>query len=199
VNFGDVKLLYVFSCVALSLIILSPTLAAAVTFPGGEQFSELWVLGPGRMLEGYPFNVSAGEFYKVYLGVGNHMGSLGYYRVYVKFRNQSEPLPNSTAGLPSPLEPIFEYNVLLRNNETWEREFSFSFEGVSFEGNVSRVSKVLAGGYAVDVDKIAVWNATNNGFYYELFFELWIYNTTVSGFQFHNRWVGFWLNMSRQL
>jgi hypothetical protein len=179
------------------LVILSPTLAAVVTFPEGDKFSELWILGPNHMLEGYPFNIAVGKSYKVYLGVSNQMGDLGYYRVDVKFRNQSEPMPDSVAGLPSPLEPIFEYNVFLRNNATWEREFSFSFEGVSFEGNVSRVSKVLVGSYAVDVNKVAVWNETDNGFYYELFFELWIYNATVPGFQFHNRWVGFWLNMSR--
>jgi uncharacterized membrane protein len=183
----------------LSLIILSPTLAEVVTFPVGERFSELWVLGPDRMLEGYPFNVSAGEAYRVYLGVGNQMDDLNYYRVYVKFGNESELLPNSTAGLPSSLEPVFEYNVFLRNNETWEKELAFSFDGVSFEGNICRVSKVLVDGYAMDVNKIAVWNETDNGFYYQLFFELWIYNATVSGFQFHNRWVGFWLNMSRQL
>jgi hypothetical protein len=198
VNFGEAKLVYVVSCVVLSLIILWPTLTAVVTFPSGEQFSELWLLGPNRMAEGYPLNVSSGEFYKVYLGVGNHLGNLSYYRVYAKFRNESEPLPNSTAGLPSPLEPVFEYNVFLMNNATWEREVSFSFDGVSFEGNVSRVSKVSVDGYAVDVNKIAVWNATTNAFYYELFFELWIYNATISGFQFHDRWVGLWLNMSRQ-
>jgi len=199
VNFQNVKLVYVFSCVALCLVILSPTLAAVVTFPEGEKFSELWILGPNHMFEGYPFNVAVGKSYKVYLGVSNQMGELGYYRVYVKFRNESEPLPNSTAGAPSPLEPIFEYDIFLMDNETWERELSFSFNDVSFEGSVCRVSKVLVGGYAVDVNKIAVWNETSNAFYYELFFELWIYNATVSGFQFHNRWVGLWLNMSRQL
>jgi hypothetical protein len=199
VNLGDAKLVYVVSCVVLSLIILWPTLAVVVPLPAGERFSELWVLGPNRMAEGYPFNVSAGASYKVYLGVGNHLGGLSYYRVYVKFRNASEPLPNSTAGLSSPLEPVFEYNVFLRDNATWEQEVSFSFEGVSFGGNVSRVSKVLVGGYAVDVNKVAVWNATSRAFYYELFFELWIYNSTVSGFQFHDRWVGLWLNMSREL
>jgi hypothetical protein len=172
---------------------------AFVSFPEGEKFSELWILGPNRMVEGYPFNVSASALYKVYLGVGNYMGDLEYYTVYVKFRNQTEPLPNSTAGLPSPLEPVLEYHMFLRNNETWEREFSFSFESVSFEGNVSRVSKVLVGGYAVDVDKMAVWDETNNVFYYQLFFELWIYNATVSGFQFHNRWVGFRLNMTKTM
>jgi hypothetical protein len=199
VNLGDAKWVYVFSCVMLSLIILSPTLAEVVTFPGGEQFSELWILGPNRMAEGYPFNVSAGDSYKVYLGVGNHMGGLSYYRVYVKFRNDSEPLPNRSAGLPSPLEPIFQYDLFLGNNETWEKELSFSFDGVLFEGGISRVSEVLIGGYAVDVNKVAAWNETSNAFYYELFFELWLYNSPISGFQFHNRWVGLWFNMTRLL
>jgi hypothetical protein len=26
---------------------------------------------------------------------------------------------------------------------------------------------------------------------------MWIYNTTASGFQFHNRFVGNWLNVTR--
>ena len=198
-NFENFRLLYVCSCVGLCLIILSPTLAEVVSFPEGEKFSELWVLGSDRMAGGYPFNVSEGGFYEVYLGVGNQMGSLQYYKIYVKFRNMSEPLPNSTVGLPSPLEPVFEYNIFLRNNETWERELSFSFEGASFEGNTSRVSRVLVGSYAADVNKTAVLDETSNAFYYQVFFELWIYNAVVSGFQFHNRWVGFWLNMSRQL
>lgn len=196
-NLGDAKLVYAFSCVVLSLIILSPTLAMVIPFPSGERFSELWILGPNHMAEGFPFNVSSAESYKVYLGVGNQMGDLTYYRVYVKFRNESEPFPNSTAGLPSPLKPVFEYNLFLRSNETWEREVLFSFEGVSFEGDVCRVSKVLIGDYAVDVSKIAVWNATGNAFYYQLFFELWIYDAASAGFQFHNRHVGLWLNMSR--
>ena len=198
-NLGDAKLVYAFSCIVLSLIILSPTLAMVIPSPSGERFSELWLLGSDHMLAYYPFNVSAGETYKVYLGINNQMGNLSYYRVNVKLRNESEPLPNSTMGLPSPLEPIFEYNVFLRNNETWEREVLFSFAAVSFEGDVCRVSKVLIGEHAVDVSKIAVWNETSNAFYYELFFELWIYDPAGSGFQFHNRDVGFWLNMSSQL
>jgi len=132
------------------------------------------------------------------LGVGNHMGGLEYYSVYVKFRNQSEPLPDSVNAVPSVLEPVFEYSVFLRDNATWEKEILFSFDGVSFKGNVSKVSRVLIDGYAVDVDKVAVWDEANTGFYYQLFFELWIYNVTTSSFQFHNRFVGFWLNMTEK-
>jgi hypothetical protein len=199
VNFKNVGRLYVFSCVALCLIFLSPTLAVIVPFPEGEKFSELWILGSTHIMEDYPFDVSPGVNYHVFLGVGNQMGELECYSVRVKLRNQSEPSPGSETGLPSSLEPIFEYRVFLINNSTWEKEFSFSFEAVSFEGNVSRVSRLSISGYDVNVSKVGVWDDANSGFYYQLFFELWIYNATVSGFQFHNRWVGFWLNMSRQM
>src|SRR4030042_3371579 len=43
VNLGDAKLVYAFSCIVLSLIILSPTLAMVIPSPSGERFSELWL------------------------------------------------------------------------------------------------------------------------------------------------------------
>lgn len=198
-NLGAAKLVYLVSCVLLGVIILLPTLAEAIALPGGEKFSELWVLGSDRMAEGYPFDVSAGELNRVWLGVGNHLGGLSYYRVYVKLRNESEQLPNSTAASPSSLEPVYSYDLFLGENATWEREVSFSFGVVSFDDGVCRVSRVLVDDYAVDVNKMAAWNATENGFYCEVFFELWLYNAAVMDFQFHNRWVGLWLNMSSQV
>lgn len=198
-NLENVKLFYVSSCVLLAFVILAPTLMAVVSFPEGEKFSELWILGSNRMAEGYPFNVAPGGRYSVLLGVGNYMGDLEYYTVYVKLRNQTESFPNSTAGLPSGLEPVFEYRMFLRNNATWEREVSFSFDEVSFDGDVCRVSAVSVDGRFVGVDKVAVWDAERSGFFYQLFFELWIYDAEASGFAFHSRSVGLWLNMSRQL
>lgn len=198
-NFEDVKLFYAVACVVLGLIILSPTLMAFVSFPEGERFSELWILGPGRMAEGYPLAVSAGEQYRVYLGVGNHMGGLAYYKVYVKFRNMSEPLPNATAGEPCPIAPIYEYRVFLGDNATWERELLFSFEDVSFDGNVSRVGALSVDGHFAGVDKVAVWDDERGGFFYQLFFELWIYNAAFSDFTYHNRCVWLWFNVSRSL
>jgi len=198
-NFGDVKLLYLASCLVLGVIILLPTVMQVISFPKGEAFSELWLLGPGRMAEGYPFNVSAGLPYKVYLGVGNHLGELAYYRVCVKLRNQSEPLPNSTAGVPSPLEPVYEYRLFLVDNATWEREVSFSFERVTFDGNVCRVGGIVIDGHFVAVDKVAVWDAERSGFFVQLFFELWLYDADSSEFVFHNRSVNLWLNVTRAL
>jgi hypothetical protein len=196
-KFSDFRLLYLFICVGLGLIILSPTLFALVTLPGGESFSTLWILGPTHTADYSPFNaVIKNRIYSVYLGIENHMGKLEYYEVNVKFRNQTEFLPDTENGTSSGLEPLLEYYVFLNDNETWERPILFSLEGVHFVGNQSMVSGLNVNGCSLNVNKVALWDQENHGFYYELFFELWFYNTTVSGFQFHNRFVGIYLNVT---
>jgi len=47
---------------------------------------------------------------------------------------------------------------------------------------------------AFHVDKSALWSEENHGYYYQLFIELWIYEAEFDAFQFHNRFVGIWLN-----
>jgi len=190
----DLKLLYGIGCLVLGLIILSPTLAMVIRLPGGERFSELWILGPEHLAENYPFNIVEGQVYNISLGVANHMGKTEYYVVYVKVRNQTEPLPNSVNGTPSPLNPVFEYRVFLRDSEVWEKEISFSLREFKFENGSCRVSKLVLDENSIDIGKVAFWDAENRGFYLQLFFELWIYDSKVMGFQYHNRFVGLWLN-----
>ena len=195
-NFKKLRNLYLFSCIVLCLIFLSPTLAMIIPLPEGQEFSELWILGSTHMMEDYPFNVSIGSNYQVFLGVGNQMGGLEYYLVQVKLRNQSESMPDSSIGVPSELPAKYEYQLFLRDNSTWETEFTFSFRDVSLKGSIGRISTIVINGYALNVDKIATRDESDGGFYYELFFELWIYNATISGFQFHNRYAGFWVRIS---
>ncbi len=197
ISLSDFRVLYLASCVLLGLIIVGPTLALVVSFPGGEHFSELYLLGPGHMAEGYPFNVRSGIVYNVSLGVVNHIGGLQYYMVYVKFRNQTEPLPNATAGTPSSLEPLTEFHLFLSDIQTWEKFVGFALETVSFEGNFCKVSGLSINSHHFSIEKIAAWDQINRGFYCQLFFELWIYNATASSFEFHNRFVGNWLNVTR--
>lgn len=192
----DFKLVYVLACLGLGSIILSPTLAMVIRLPGGEPFSELWILGSGHMADDYPFGVVENESYNVFLGVANHMGSVQYYRVFVKFRNQTEPLPDSINGTSSVLDPIFEYQFFLRDNEVWESEIFFSFKNLSFKGNFCRVSSIVLDGYALNVDKFTFWDEDNGGFYLQLFFELWRYNSTSNVFEYNNRFVGLWLNFT---
>ena len=193
-SISDFKLLYAASIIFIGLVISSPTLAMVTSFPSGERFSEFWVLGEGHMAEGYPGNVMADETYKVYLGVRNHMRGLEHYRVYVKFRNKTEPLPDSKNGTPSSLPSLFEYRFFLSEGQCWEREVVFSFSGIFFEGNISRIEYLEVNDYSFLVNKTVEWNREDSGFYYQLFFELWRCDSTLGDFQYHNSFVGFWVN-----
>jgi hypothetical protein len=196
-NLAEYRTVLAVGGLIFSLVASAPALSLVVPFSGGgERFSELWLLGPGHMAEDYPFNVRAGESYLVYVGVGNHMGSSAYYMVYVKFRNQSEALPNATAGAPSPLPPLYERRVFVEDGETWEAPLTFSFSGVSSLENQSLVESLVVNDDVFSVDKLAPWDGENNGYYYQLFVELWIYEVESDGFEYHNRFVGIWLNMT---
>jgi hypothetical protein len=195
-SLGKVKIIYAVACVALGLIILGPTLALVIGFPGGELFSELYLLGSDRLAEGYPFNVTDGVNYNISVGVVNHLGSLGYYVVYVKLRNQTDTLPNSTAGTPSTLEPLCEYRLILRDSQPWERNVSFSLRRVAIEGASCRVGSFSVENAVFNVEKATAWDETNHVFFFELFFELWLYNATSSTLEFNNRFVGVWLNVT---
>ena len=194
-NFAELRLIYALSCIGLCLIILLPTLFTLVSFPEAEKFSGMWLLDSNHMTPNDVYSISENKFEKLFVGVGNYMGELEYYSVFVKFRNQFEPLP-ATIGLPSSLEPIFEYRLFLNNNEFLEKSFVFSFEELTFESDIVRVSMLSINGQNIPVEKILVRDAESNGFYCQLFFELWVYNMTTSNFQFNNRSVGFWLNIN---
>jgi len=178
------------------LLFAMPSLGLVVHLPYGERFSELYILGPGHMAEDYPFNVSMGRDYLVYLGVGNHLGRGAYYEVVLKLRNSTEALPNITSGVASSLPVLYSYEVFLADGQTWEGALSFSFSDVTFGMNVSSVGKMRINDALVNVDKSAVWDNENSGYFYQVFVELWVFNLVSNDFGFHNRFVSRWLNMT---
>jgi hypothetical protein len=147
------------------------------------------------MAENYPFNVSAGHSYMVYLGVGNHMGSSVYYGVEVKFRNASEPLPDNTVA--SSLPALYEYRVFLGDSQVWEGALTFSFSDVVFDGSTCSIGKVQVNSVEFQLGKFATWDNESSGFYYELFVELYRFTAAANGrSEFDGRFVGLWLNMT---
>ena len=198
-NLDNAKLLYVISCFLLCLVILSPTLFSFVSLPEGETFSELWLLDPNHMIESGAVNVLLNQPYTFHLGVSNHMNGVEYYSLFVKLRNQSQAFQEMGNELPSSAKSVFAYRFFLNRNETWENNFVFSFQEVSFEENISQVSLLSIGSYDVNLDEQLLRDETDDCFYCQLLFELWLYNSTTSDFQFHNRAVGYWIRLSEQL
>jgi len=197
VDLEDYRVLFFVVTLGLALVAASPALSVAVSFGGGsERFSEFWLLDGLHRTEYYPFDVGVNESYGVFVGVGNHMGSSEYYRVFVKFRNSTQSLPDIDGSVPSSLSPLYEFRFFVADGEVWESRLTFGFEDVSLVGDVVFVGGVTINGVVFPVGSSAVWDSEYGGFYFQLFFELWRYDVTMQSFRYHNRFVGLWLNMT---
>jgi hypothetical protein len=198
-SLGNWRIIYTLLCAVLVLIILSPTLGSFFGLPQGEKFSQLWILGENHIAENYPSNVTPNKDYTIYVGIGNHMGHSSYYVLYVKLGVQGEILPNTTAETPSPLSPLYEYRSIIENGESWETSMRFSFSNIAASGDQLLVQTIRINDVAFNVDKLASWDVNNEGYYFNLFFELWFYNIDSHIFQFHNRFVELRLNITSRL
>jgi uncharacterized membrane protein len=196
---GGYKLVFVVVGLIGVLLIASPALSGVIRLPGGEQFSELYLLGPNHMAENYPFNIVAGQNYSVYVGVGNQLGSSAYYVLYVKFGNETDQMPNATLGAPSILQPLYEYRFSIQDSVNWESLLTFSVSNAAISGNNSQINTLQINGVAFNVDKPAMWDSNSTTFKYQLLFELWLYNSQSSAISFNDRFVDLQLNLTRTL
>jgi uncharacterized membrane protein len=128
---GDYKLIFVAVGLIGTLLIATPAIADDIRLPGGEQFSELYFLGPNYMAKNFPSNIAVGQSYSVYVGVGNQLGSSAYYVLYVKFGNATDQMPNDALGTPSSLPPLYEYRFSIQNSVNWESLLNFSVSSAS--------------------------------------------------------------------
>jgi uncharacterized membrane protein len=178
------------------LLIATPATAYFIHLPGGEQFSELYLLGPEHITDNYPFNIVAGQNYSVYVGVGNNLGSSAYYVLYVKFGNQTDLLSNATVGERSILQPLYEYRYIIQDNVNWESFLTFSVSKALISGNNSQINTLQINNVAFNVDKTAIWDSNSTRFKYQLLFELWIYNARSNQIEYNNRYVNLQLNLT---
>jgi uncharacterized membrane protein len=179
----------------LILIASVPTLALFIRIPTSpERFSELWLLDSERRADDYPFNVRINEAYTAFMGVGDHLGYSAYYKIYVKFRNQTQSAPNSSNSTPSSLPALFNITAFVADERVWELPLTFSFDYSETLSQVEFYSLTLNDVVLDMRNYIVTWDSEHNGFFGNLFFELWLYGDKE--FQYHNRFVGLWLNMT---
>jgi hypothetical protein len=197
-NLGELRVTFIVVTAVLTLLVASPALSYVLVYPRTEFFTELWLLGPEHMAEDYPFNVSRGQSYSVYLGVGNQLGYCAYYVVEVKFRNESQPAPDSFNQTSSGLPSLFNVTAFVADEGSWELPVTVSFDygfnqsGLEVEFHDMRFNDVV-----LDLGGLkTAWNSTTSRFYGNLLFELWLFNATSSSFQYHERYVDLKLNMT---
>jgi len=272
-NFGEYRVLFLIVIAIVALFVASPALSRLLVYPRTEFFTEMWLLGQNHMAEGYPFNITRGENYSVFLGMGNQLGYTAYYLVGVKFRNVTQSAPTSFGHLanrtPSSLPSLYNITAFIADQTTWEMPLTFSFDysnvtvsmwtfqnatvstvtnkttgltvqnvtvktvsdlpvstlhmyDVTLNGvplaikdcsisNYAVINTIVKNGTSVttklengtsvttklqnDTSFTTVYSL-GKGFFGYLFFETWIYNSTTSSFNYHDRFVSLRLNMT---
>jgi hypothetical protein len=197
-SYREYSVFFMIATGILALFVASPALSRLLVFPRTEFFTEFWILGPNHRAEGYPFNIARNNNYSVFLGIGNRLGYCAYYVVEVKFRDQTQPAPNSFNRTSSGLPSLFSIAAFVADEETWELPLAFSFD-YRYNETLAQVKfrNMTLNEISLDMsDYTIVWDSGNSGFLGNLFFELWIYDAATSGFRYHERYVGLWFNMT---
>lgn len=200
-NLHEYRLLFVTVVAIVTLLVAFPALGRVLVYPRTEFFTELWLLGPNHMAEGYPFNVTRGQTYGIYLGVANHLGYSAHYVVEVKFRNSTQLAPSSfgpisnltTSNLPS----LYNISAFVADEYTWELPVKFSFDYSGASLSTLQMHSLTLNDVFLNMSHYSIaWDSQRNEFWGSLFFELWVFNATTNNFQYHARWVGLQLNMT---
>jgi hypothetical protein len=83
-----------------------------------------------------------------------------------------------------------------KNARAWETPITIKIMNASIQGNTMVAESVSVNDKASQVVYSSIWDSEYSWFYFQFFFELWLYSSTGSSFQFHDRFVGIWLNMT---
>ena len=193
----EYRLIFTISSLILILVASIPAISLIIpTSIGSEKFSEVWILGAERTAKDYPFNITNNDDNLVHVNIRNKMGHSNYYILYVKLRNATDPLPDRNRANPSSVPSLYEYRSFLKNEEIVEIPITFSFSDVSYSEEKCQVDRLIINGHIFDVSKSAMWNETKKGYYFQLLFELWIFEEQSSNFEYNNH-VGIWLNLTK--
>ena len=201
-NLTEYKVLLLVVTAIMALLVASPALQRLLVYPQTDFFTEMWLLGPEHKAENFPSNITSNSNYNIYVGLENHLGSCAYYSIQVKLRNQSQSAAGSFTHTASSLPPLHSITYLVADNGTWEMPVEFSFLYTYIEDPVNttfsrvNVNSIIFNGVTLDLEGFSVArDPKRDGFFLNLFFELWIYNDTTREFDYHERYTSLWFNM----
>ncbi|MGD6806461.1 MAG: hypothetical protein ACQCN4_05840 [Candidatus Bathyarchaeia archaeon] len=182
---------------AAALLISSPALQQLLVYPNSDCLTEFWLLGPDHD-SAYPTNVTAEEVTHLYLDISNHLGSCAYYVVEVKFRNLTQSGPDSFNHTGSSLPSYGSITVIVADNATVEVPLDISFQ-YHVDSRIStriHMQSITVNDFELPINSTSIdWDISRGGFYGNLFFELWLYNSTTQSLQYHQRYNSLWLKM----
>ena len=181
---------------ALALLIASSSIQQLLVYPQTDNLTEFWMFGPNHDAA-YPSNVTADQTYRIYLDITNHLGSAAYYNVEMKFRNQTQLGPGSFNRTSSDLPALSSIAMVAADNQTAEIPLDISFQYHLANGGALYMDNVTVNGFALDASATTItYDKDKGGYFGNLVFELYNYNSTTNAFQYHERYLSLWLKMN---
>lgn len=123
----------ILSIILVSIIIMTLAIALGVfgVHNSGEDFTEFYILGKDKMAVNYPTNITLGQDYQMYIGIGNHEYRPVNYTVETWFMAiQNEQKSNLVNPTTSDL--FYMRSVVLQNNETVILPLNFSVNKLGY-------------------------------------------------------------------
>ena len=185
-NRRETKTFLLVSVFVIAFLICAPLLQPFLVRPQTDFFTEMWLLGPNHDAENYPYNITSGENYSVFLDINNNLGVDASYVVQVKFRNLTQSAPDAFNHTPSSLPSIYNVTAFVAAGKTWEAPMVFSFNYEHFQ-NVSKIyfESVIFNDVVLPLDGSSImWNYQRKVFFGNLIFELWKYDGSLGTFQY---------------
>jgi hypothetical protein len=182
--------------VVAALFAASPAVQSYTVTPQTDPVTEFSILGPNHNAT-YPYNITSGTDYQLYLDINNHLGVSAYYQIQVKFRNQTQSAPDSFNHTNSQQPSLGNISLFAANEETIELPLQVSLQYTLNPDDLSlNMQYVYVNGARLDVDSTVItWDSQRAAFFGNLIFELYIYNAESDAFQYHQRFVSLWLLM----
>ncbi len=195
--FQQYRVFIVIAIMVLALVVVSPVISKYLVPPQTEYLSELSILGPYHNAT-YPYNLTSGDIYPLYLSVTNRLGESAQYQIQVKFRTPTQPAPNSFNHTFSSLPSLCNFTFFVADKESLELPLnvSFNYQETPFRREVE-LSELVVNDNPIDANSTVIaWDSRNNAYLGSLFFELWLYNDDTGIFEYHERYVSLWVNLS---
>ena len=194
-----VKALIIVLTAVLALFVASPAIQRVLAPPQTDFYTELWILDSAHTANNYPFNIVQGNNYKIYLDIANHLGHCSYYTIEVKLWNDVMPYLGNFNNTPVNIPSLYNLTAFVPNKSTWELPITFSFTyNVNSANSQVNFSEMTLNGAVLNLNGYSTTyrGQAPKGYFGNIYFELWLYNSTIGESQYNDRYVNLPLNMT---
>jgi hypothetical protein len=179
-----------------ALLLASPIIQKYVVYPQPDNLTEMSLRGPFHNAT-YPSNVTSGYARIFYVELTNRLGCQANYSIAVKFRNQTQSDADSFNHTSSELQPLLQIPLSVADQQTAELPITVKFHYQPLAGSSKiQFTDIEVNGHKSDASYVsASWDSERKGFFGNLLFELWLYNSTVGSLQYNQRYLSLWFKL----